>query len=1431
MFGHDVKSHFIAYCYIFKGKPAKEKLEFARSNKLCFNCLGQHHIKDCKTQKTCIICNSRHHTLLHDSFQASRNETSNDSPVEPTNLQTNHVENTSVRTASVQVCCNNSTSVEQDCVLLGTALVRIESEKGWHLTARALVDPGAEVSLVSESLVKRLHLPKEDCSASISGIGDLNSKVSGITKFLLRSLVQSNSCYQVQAFILDQITSYIPKCTNTNLDWKHLKGLPLADPKFASNDPVDLLLGVDVYQLIVQGGVAKSFSVGPLGQNTSLGWILSYADSPINYKATSQHASMSHNLNSNHDEQLNQILQKFWETESVPSPSSIDLMSVDESKCEKHFQETFSRDKSGRFTVKLPFKSCDTSFTGNFSLAKQVLLRMEKRFRFNTALRDSYHAFMREYIDLSHMSEIANENSIAIEDLNSSYFIPHHGIFQGNSSHTKFRVVFNASSRALNGQSLNDTLFAGPSLQTNIVDILIKWRFLRYVYSADIQKMYRQINVHEDHRKFQRILWRFSEDDPISIYNLNTVTYGVVSSAFQALRSIRQLVADEADNFPQVIDFPRDNMYVDDAFFGADSIEEAISLSNRFHDFLMAGGFPLRKWAANDHRLLNHLPKEWLAEEPINDSLVPESHTLLGLIWNPASDNFGFASDFPDIAPPLTKRKVLSLLAKLYDPLGILSPLTIRSKVFFQSLWSFEIHESFNDSSSPKRKLGWDDSLPENLTQIWNSIYSDLKEVRSLSVPRWLSCQTDSRLELHGFCDASTKALSAVLYLRVLNDDKIFVSLIAAKTKVSPVKTLSIPRLELCAALLLSKLSSNVQKALHLQSSPIHLWSDSSVALAWIQSSPHLWQTFVSHRVAEISNLVPQAQWHHIDGSINPVDAASRGISSKELIESKLWWHGPGFLSNDSNSSFKNTSPLASVKCPERRKSAFVVNKEILTEFNLISQCSSFYHLLRVMAWLLRFISNSRSSHLKSSVNSSPYLLANEILNAEITCIKLTQMIFFKEEYKCLSLKKSLPSKSSLLKLQPFFDEATKCIKVGGRLKNSNIGLLEKHPFILPERAHFSKLVISHYHLRALHAGTQLTLSLLREKYWIIHARQSVKSIIAKCTTCIRHRGQTMNQVMGNLPSSRINPSDVFSNVGIDYAGPIKIRTSPGRGYKSMKGYIAVFVCLSTKAIHLEAVSSLDSRNFLQAFKRFTSRRGLCNHIYSDCGTNFVGADVEIKEIFRRHSVKNNAIINNLSSQGIQWHFNPPAAPNFGGLWEAAVKSMKFHLKRVIGEQTLTYEELSTLLQGIEAYLNSRPLVPLSDDPSDISTLTPAHFLIGRPLLSLPEESFSGVNPGVLKRWQLLNQLKESLWVSWKREYLQSLQVRGKWNQVQDNLRVGDLVIITSEQTPPAQWSLGRVLKVFPGSDNLVRVADIRTSGSIIRRPIRKLILLPREEN
>ena len=266
---------------------------------------------------------------------------------------------------------------------------------------------------------------------------------------------------------------------------------------------------------------------------------------------------------------------------------------------------------------------------------------------------------------------------------------------------------------------------------------------------------------------------------------------------------------------------------------------------------------------------------------------------------------------------------------------------------------------------------------------------------------------------------------------------------------------------------------------------------------------------------------------------------------------------------------------------------------------------------------------------------------------------------------------------------------------------------------------------------------------------------------------------------------------------------------------------------LKLKCHHIETVSSYDTCNFLNAFKRFVSRRGLCSHVYSDCGTNFVGADAQLKLMFSQQSRQANEIIADLAKMGIQWHFNPPAAPHFGGLLEAAIRSTKFHLKRVIGETSLSYEEMSTLLNLIEAYLNSRPLTPLTDDISDFQVLAPAHFLIGRSLISLPDYLNYNENINLLQRWRLITKIRDDFWSVWHKVYLQSLQPRSKWLKENTNIAKGSMVLIKYENVPPTQWPLARVIEPHAGKVGLVRTATLKTPTTQLDRPIAKLILLP----
>lgn len=318
--------------------------------------------------------------------------------------------------------------------------------------------------------------------------------------------------------------------------------------------------------------------------------------------------------------------------------------------------------------------------------------------------------------------------------------------------------------------------------------------------------------------------------------------------------------------------------------------------------------------------------------------------------------------------------------------------------------------------------------------------------------------------------------------------------------------------------------------------------------------------------------------------------------------------------------------------------------------------------------------------------------------------------------------------------------------------------------------------------------------------------------------------------MMGALPTARITPSRPFSHTAMDYSGAVMVRSSRGRGHHATKGYVAVFVCLSTKAIHIEVVSDLTSIAFIAAYKRFTGRRGVCSDLYSDNATNYVGAAAVFRNTERDMGFDNN-MLTALENMGTRWHFSPPLAPHFNGLAESAIRSVKHHIRRIIGESTLTYEELSTFLVQVECCLNSRPLYPISSDPTDFAVLTPGHFLIGAPLNAVPERNVLNAKPHALVRWMLVQQMVQRFWSQWSSEYLHTLQQRRKWQHDRPNLAVGDMVIIAEDNLPPSSWALGRILEVHPGNDGKVRVVTLRTAKQTMKRSIVKLARLPTQDD
>ncbi|XP_076377783.1 uncharacterized protein LOC143259436 [Megalopta genalis] len=712
--------------------------------------------------------------------------------------------------------------------------------------------------------------------------------------------------------------------------------------------------------------------------------------------------------------------------------------------------------------------------------------------------------------------------------------------------------------------------------------------------------MYRQVLVEVKDRRFQRILWRRNTTDPIQTYELNTVTYGTASATFLATRVLHQVGLECAERLPETSRIIINDFYVDDLLTGTETILDAQKLRDEITNILEQAGFQLRKWVTNSPNILkNNL--EPVEEKEISIDKDPKT---LGLLWSPDEDLLRFSLSF-EKHRRVTKRVILSEIAQIFDPLGIIGPIITRAKIIMQELWQL--------------KTGWDESISQELHTQWQQYRNDLQELVSLKIPRGVAMGKLESTELHGFSDASERAYGACVYLRSLTTSGIWeVRLLCAKSRVAPLKTISVPRLELCGALLLAQLVDKVKRALSMPINSIRYWSDSTVTLTWLKQSPSRWNTFVANRVSEIQVLSDSEHWYHVASQDNPADMISRGTAPSFLASADIWWAGPAWLSMDCK--HWPESKIQTVDAPEER-----------------------------------------------------------------------QEEGFSEELSALQKTQSLPRSSTLLSLNLFLDSGG-LIRMGGRL------------------------------------GSELVTASLREKYWPLACRQNIRRIVRSCVKCFKVNPRDIECIMGELPAARVTPARAFHTCGIDYAGPFltKERT---RSKVTTKSYLCVFVCFVTKAVHLELATDLSTEAFLNCFRRFIARRGRSHCIVTDNGTNFIGARNELKELgtLLNSNKYNSKISNLLSEERVEWRLSPPHAPHFGGLWESGVKSAKYHLKRIIGEQRLTFEELYTLLTQVESCLNSRPISPISSDPNDLNPLTPGHFLIGDAPTALPSPDLTDI--------------------------------------------------------------------------------------------------------
>ncbi|XP_075157880.1 uncharacterized protein LOC142231146 [Haematobia irritans] len=980
-----------------------------------------------------------------------------------------------------------------------------------------------------------------------------------------------------------------------------------------------------------------------------------------------------------------------------------------------------------------------------------------------------------------------------------SFYLPHHAVLRPQSQSTKVRVVFNASKRTDSGKSLNDVLHIGPTLQSDLMTLILRWRLYKYVFTGDIEKMYRQILVHSDDIDYQRLLFRQSPTGTITDFALKTVTFGVNCAPYLAIRTLMQLADDSSSEFPYAAHIIRNETYVDDVLSGAHDSATAVQALTQLVSMLKSGGFPFKKITSNHFPILESVPIENVLNSKFLKFHEASDTKALGIQWNAVDDMFSYRLDPPEISQSMTKRKILSSVSKLFDPAGWLSPIIITAKILLQQLWL----EGTN----------WDDPIRPELLNKWSQFVQNLNKISRISIPRWVTYSPLRRTQLHGFCDASEKAYCAVIYIRIDNGDSIQAHLVVSKTKVAPIDPISLPRLELSGAVLLSQLAKHVITQLSLQNTELHLWSDSSITLGWLAKPPCTWKTYVANRVAKIIRNVGNCPWRHVRSSDNPADLGSRGCTPGNLVDNMLWWHGPEWLRKPLENWPK--SLLADEDLPEvRRIESFHISA---IDDDILKRFSRWDKAIRVIAYVFRFYEGLK----KNTRPNSTQISKSEFLRVKNLIIRLTQKNHYPKEYGLLNASRFVHKKSALYTLNPFVDDQG-LFRTNGRIANSNLPYNERHPIVIPTTSHYCTLLLNFIHEFLLHAENNLMLRTIREEYYISRLRSAIKKCIRNCKICLIYKQKVQNQIMAALPTERSTFSLPFSYTGIDFAGPFSIKTSTTRQAPYQKGYVCVFVCFSTKAIHLELCSNLSSDSFLAAFTRFVGRRGLPQKIMSDNGTNFVGAERSLRYEFSQFMKEAaNDISAKYTPHGFQWSFIPPNAPHMGGLWEAGVKSFKTHFKKVAQNNKYTFEEFVTLLVRIEAVLNSRPLSPITDDSSELLALTPGHFLRGAPLVAFPEVTSD--NLSLTDRWERLKVQQHQFARRWKDEYLKELQKRYKWHTPKANLSIGQLVVVKDDQLPPCEWRLGRITKTHQSNDGLVRIVDIRTTKGTITRDITKL--------
>uniref|UniRef100_W6NUL9 Integrase catalytic domain-containing protein n=1 Tax=Haemonchus contortus TaxID=6289 RepID=W6NUL9_HAECO len=1401
--------HSVFHCSKFPTPQLRAQI--TRDKKLCFNCLSsKHRTKECPSSRLCQTCMRRHHTTL--CFRTSTQQ-QDQRKTHYDKLQTasSNLKQKETRTQQVHYASSAVPSFEQQqdnesvgneivastssydatptspstSVLLMCAEVEVFNPNTPEQVVKttAFLDSGSSRSYITTDLANRLALPTEETE-------EVSMFTFGTEKPV--PLSATHHAIGLQTHKGPEIL-YVKAIQHLTNDLKMVtlrEDIGAVTTFTTESRKPSILIGADYFWNIILSDdfYVKTLPSGYQIVHSSIGDIVT--GKPLR---TEEAANYCYNSTTDELKKLDKLLQRFFDLESQGIVDND--MTADDEMCMRKFNETISYDENeGRYIVQFPFKGNKEELPSNLQLAYARLVQNVRTLRQKPALLEEYHKLIQDQLTRG-IIEAVDE----AEPPEYCHYLAHHAVISQSSTTTKIRCVYDGSAKTKDNPSLNDLLFRGPVLLPDLTGLLLRIRTTPIIISSDIEKAFLMIGLDEESRNFTRFLWLKNPHKPISSDNVATyrfrrVPFGLIVSPFLLAGTIRHhLIMTETPLAKELIR----NTYVDNIYYGVETTDQGKEFYNESKQLFLQAGMNLRQYISNSSELNNFFTMK-------EGTKMDENSKILGISWNVRSDQFTIKlPTLPDPDITWTKRQVLKIVAKTYDPLGWCSPVLFWSKQFLQSLW--------------KEKLGWDEALPQHLLKIWKDITSSWTAT-NIKIERKLlrGTKSTSTFEIHVFTDASKAGYCAVAYLVEINESRTS-SLLMSKTRLAPLKSLlTIPRLELSAINLGSMLLKHIYNNIDIPVEKTFIWSDSNVALMWIKNNTTS-PVFIRNRINSIRTNAPNAILRFVPGNSNPADVGTRGVSIAQLASDDTWWKGPLFLteaeehwpadiSSDQNHVYHHAD--------EVHEDQASPDTLLLPE-----RFSSWLRLLRVVYTVLHFV-------VKKSKGAAKHFgtLSTELYDkAEIILFRRAQNDF-------------PPDPAIKEQLNLYFCEETKLWKSRGRVENADLPNETVSPIYLPRESYITTLYILHVHLNNNHCGINQTLTELRRKVWITKGRHTIKRVLNKsCYHCKRYTAQPFKlpEFPPHPPKRVQRPKYPFENVGMDYAGPLLNKSDEG---VPAKYWIILLTCLNTRAIYVDLVPDMSSNRLLHALRRFFASVAYPKWILCDNSKTFKSI-ADLQSSFASEQEENPDIIDYCAQRKIEFKFIPSYSPWQGGLYEKMVHLFKVSYKHALNNRLLRMEELKTIAKETEAIVNSRPLTYVSEE-NYVPPLRPIDFLRPWTTLSMPRPSESDeewkltttTKDSLIETWKATNDVLNRFWNRWSEEYLTSL--REQYRRTHPHPRCttkslpkkNDVVLIQDKKLERGQWQIGQIES---STDDYQRSANVRLpSKRIITRPINLLCKL-----